>query len=85
MYHDFLERIRDLATGLGAPVSQGGLSIRAEDKEMVGIMGENSSVSLFLFCEEVRLIRSPGVHHPGARLYPVGHALCSNFMLFHSF
>ena len=49
MYHDFLERIRDLATGLGAPVSQGGLGIRAEDKEMVGIMGENSSVSLLFF------------------------------------
>ena len=49
MYHDFLERIRDLATGLGTPMSQGGLGIRAEDKEMVGIMGENSSVSLFLF------------------------------------
>ena len=46
MYDDFLERIRDLATGLGAPLSKGGLGIRAEDKEMIGIMGENSSVSL---------------------------------------
>ena len=46
MYDDFLERIRDLATGLGASVDQGGLGIRAEDKEMIGIMAENSSVSL---------------------------------------
>ena len=46
MYDDFLERIRDLATGLGASVDQGGLGIRAEDKEMIGIMGENSSVSV---------------------------------------
>jgi hypothetical protein len=46
MYYDYLERIRDLATGLGASVDQGGLGIRAEDKEMIGIMGENSSVSL---------------------------------------
>ena len=46
MYYDFLERIRDLATGLGASVSQGGLGIAAEDKERIGIMGENSSVSL---------------------------------------
>jgi acyl-CoA synthetase (AMP-forming)/AMP-acid ligase II len=45
MYDDFLERIRDLATGLGASVSQGGLGIRAENKEMIGILGENSSVS----------------------------------------
>ena len=46
MYDDFLERIRDLATGLGAAVDQGGLGIRAENKETIGIMGENSSVSL---------------------------------------
>jgi long-subunit acyl-CoA synthetase (AMP-forming) len=45
MNDDFLERIRDLATGLGASVDQGGMGIRAEDKEMIGIMGENSSVS----------------------------------------
>ena len=46
MYSDFVERIQDMATGIGAPVSQGGLGIEAEDKEMVGIMGENSSVSI---------------------------------------
>ena len=49
MYDDFLERIWDLTTGLGASVEQGGLGIRAEDKEMIGIMGENSSVRGFLF------------------------------------
>jgi hypothetical protein len=49
MYYDFLERIRDLATGLGASADQGGLGIRAEDKEMIGIMGENSSVSIKYF------------------------------------
>ena len=49
LYDDFLERIRDLATGLGASVDQGGLGIRAENKEMIGIMGENSSVSLKYF------------------------------------
>jgi hypothetical protein len=46
MYSDFVERIQDMATGIGAPVSQGGLGIEAEDKEMVGMMGENSSVSI---------------------------------------
>ena len=49
MYNNFLERVRDLATGLGASVDQGGLGIRAENKEMIGIMGENSSVSLKSF------------------------------------
>ena len=49
LYYDFLERIRDLATGLGASVDQGGLGIRAEDKEIIGIMGENSSVSVKFF------------------------------------
>ena len=47
MYVDFLERIRDLATGLDTSVDEGGLGI--EDTEMVGIMGENSSVSLESF------------------------------------
>ena len=49
MYHDYLELIRDLATGFGASVDQGGLGIRAEDKEMIGIMGDNSSVSLIKY------------------------------------
>ena len=59
MYYDFVERIRDLATGLGASVSQGGLGIVMEGKERVGIMGENSSVSLtgFLVCRMIYLIR----------------------------
>ena len=39
----------DLATGLGASVNEGGLGIRAKDNEMIGIMGENSSVSLVPF------------------------------------
>ena len=61
MYYDFLERIQDLATGLGASVSQGGLGIRAEDNEMVGIMGENSSVSRFAFLQQKkqRKFKSP--------------------------
>jgi len=55
MYDDFLERIRDLATGLGASVDQGGLGIRAEDNEMIGIMGENSSEYITLVHASIRL------------------------------
>ena len=45
MYREYLARIDELSTGLGAPVSEGGLGLRGEDGEIVGIMGENSSVS----------------------------------------
>jgi hypothetical protein len=46
MYRDFTVRIQDLATGLGAPLHQGGMSLKAEDGEMIGILAENSSVSV---------------------------------------
>ena len=88
MYDDFLERIRDLATGLGAPISQGGLGISAEDQEMIGIMGENSSVSrsLMLFGETNVLISAyEGIHHLGSCLYPTGVTFRSDFVLFYSF
>ena len=87
MYYDFFERIRDLATGIGAPASQGGLGIVAEGKERVGIMGENSSVSLagFLVRRMVYSIRFPGVHHLGACLYPSGYTLRPNLIIFNFF
>ncbi|TFK68984.1 acetyl-CoA synthetase-like protein [Pluteus cervinus] len=40
-YREFVERVRDAATALGAPVAEGGLGLRGED-EIVGIMSENS-------------------------------------------
>ena len=49
MYRDFTARIRDLATGLGAPRHQGGMGLLAENGEMVGIIAENSSVSVQTF------------------------------------
>lgn len=42
-YRQFLARIQDLATAMGAPVAQGGLGMRTEDGEIVGIMSENCS------------------------------------------
>lgn len=44
-FSEFLERVYDGATALGAPVSQGGLGLRGEDGEIVGILSENSLVS----------------------------------------
>lgn len=55
MYHDFLGRIQDLATGLGASVSQGGLGLHAENKDLVGIMSENSSNYITLVHACIRL------------------------------
>ena len=49
-YRQFTSRIKDLATGLGASIQQGGMGLRAADDkgggEIVGIMAENSSVRL---------------------------------------
>ena len=46
-FRDFLNRVRDGATALAAPVPQGGLDIRADENELVGILSDNSSVSSF--------------------------------------
>ena len=46
-YREFTARIQDLATGLGAPLHQGGMGLRAESGEIVGIIAENSSVSYY--------------------------------------
>ncbi|KAH7923339.1 acetyl-CoA synthetase-like protein [Leucogyrophana mollusca] len=40
-YREFLERVRDGGTALGTAVEQGGLGLRAEDGEIVGILSEN--------------------------------------------
>ncbi|KAF8157900.1 hypothetical protein B0H34DRAFT_706636 [Crassisporium funariophilum] len=55
MYRDYTERIQDFATGLGAPVSEGGLGLRAEDGEIVGVMSENSSeyITLVHSCMQI--------------------------------
>lgn len=45
-YQDFVARVQDAATALGAPVETGGLGLRAEDGEMIGIMSENCAVRL---------------------------------------
>jgi hypothetical protein len=44
-YRDFVERVQDGATALGTSVADGGLGLRAEDKELVGILSENSMAS----------------------------------------
>ena len=41
-YKEFLQRVRLGATALGVPLSEGGLGLRGEDGERVGIMGQNS-------------------------------------------
>lgn len=43
-FREFHERVIDGATALGAPITQNGLGLKAEDGEMVGILGENSMV-----------------------------------------
>jgi acyl-CoA synthetase (AMP-forming)/AMP-acid ligase II len=52
-YREFLERVYDGATALCASASEGGLGLRAEDGELVGILSENSMASWLqsLYCE----------------------------------
>lgn len=40
-FREFIERVRDGATALGADVTQGGLGLRPENGELVGILSEN--------------------------------------------
>ncbi|KAG1849899.1 hypothetical protein DFJ58DRAFT_842533 [Suillus subalutaceus] len=40
-FREFVERVRDGATALGADVSQGGLGLRPENGDFVGILSEN--------------------------------------------
>jgi hypothetical protein len=48
-YREFLNRVYDGATALGVPIPDGGLGLRTEDGEMVGILSENSMVSGDIF------------------------------------
>ncbi len=41
------KRINDLATALGAPTSRGGLELRPGTGALIGIMSDNSSVSVY--------------------------------------
>lgn len=43
-FKELRQRINDLATALSGPVEQGGLGLRAETREIVGIMSDVSSV-----------------------------------------
>ncbi|KAG1758291.1 hypothetical protein EDD22DRAFT_850150 [Suillus occidentalis] len=40
-FREFIERVRDGATALGADVTQGGLGLRPENGDIVGILSEN--------------------------------------------
>ncbi|KAF9240269.1 acetyl-CoA synthetase-like protein [Melanogaster broomeanus] len=41
-FREFLERVRDGATALGSDIENGGLGIRRENEEIVGVLSENS-------------------------------------------
>jgi hypothetical protein len=43
-FREFFERVRDGATALGTDVAQGGLGLRPENGEVVGILSQNCLV-----------------------------------------
>ena len=60
-YYEFREMVRDGATALGAPVSEGGLGLNALADDIVGIYSYNCMVSVHhpfnpaLYCSTPRL------------------------------
>jgi len=65
-FHEFLQRVNVGATALGAPISEGGLGLRGEDGEMVGIMSENSMVSTCRARTMADRDAVPGLYHSDA-------------------
>ena len=45
-FRQLRKRVNDLAATLGGPKAEGGLGLRAEDGEIIGIMSDNSSVRI---------------------------------------
>jgi hypothetical protein len=43
-FREFVDRVRDGATAMGADVTQGGLGLCPENREFVGILSENCPV-----------------------------------------
>jgi len=108
MFNDFVRNMEDLATGLGASLEDGGLGLQGWDagvevdrvgakggKEIVGILSENSSVSLhhgstlvfpFVFVRSkliyLRLF-SVGIYHASSCLLASYSSLCSHFVIQH--
>ena len=76
-YKEFLQRVRIGATALSAPLSEGGLGLRKEDGELVGIIGQNSSVCFLSMIEEgFGSNFYPGLHHIGTLITYDHDAVC---------
>lgn len=83
-YRQFFARIQDLATIMGAPIAQGGLGMRAEDGEIVGIMSENCSVSIHSLLLPIRFHAITGLHRVGALMSYDHYAVRFDLVIFHS-
>lgn len=88
---EFLERVYDGATALGASVSQGGLGLRAEDGEMVGILSENCMVSSYhqTYLENLNqgdiYMTLTGIHNPCPFSSRYHDSLCVALVVFDCF
>lgn len=59
--HQFRQTVRDVATALVAPASDGGLSVSGDARDVVGIFSHNCIVSSRKFCASVVLSRCAGL------------------------
>lgn len=80
-YREFLAHLQDAATALGASKLQGGLGLRGEDADIVGIMSENSMVDHQKILKIYTKV-PVGLYHLGSRLSEDCHSLFANIVLF---
>lgn len=63
-FREFIERVRDGASALGADIAQGGLGLCPKNGDLVGILSENCLVcSIYIFISSTQQGHFSGLHH----------------------
>jgi hypothetical protein len=88
-YKEFVKRVEDLATTLGAPTFQGGLGLKAEDGEIIGIVSDNCMVrsksDLNLRVQFPIILFALGLYHTCALVLEDHHSIHPHLLLFDPF
>lgn len=81
------ERVRDAATALGTPASQGGLGLSGEAGDIVGICSGNCMVSMLwpmsMFAYYI-LTSIPGLHHAHPSMYGYHDSVRSDILFLYT-
>lgn len=84
-FRQFLELVRDGATAMASDVKLGGLGMRAEKGELVGVLCENSMVSLSFRHPRPGLTAFIGLHRPTPLVDRHDRPICHVLILLHRF